>query len=589
MMSSSSSSLSSASFLPSLSQADVEQAAQLIQRTYAPIGLSPEDQKRLQQEIFDIQKRPEAWGLVVPFLNHQDSNVQFFGAHTAQVKIARDWASFPHEHDEDLRDTMIEITSRAIMASRNKVILRKLFVALTSLALLLVPGHPSRWPGWIVSCVTAFSNSGASVEHILDFLAIVAEEIDTAVLFGPSKLQLQQSLLDATPMVIQAITSTITDPQIPLRNLLSALKCLEAWLTTLPSSDLTPLIAVLINLLISYNSDDAFVAISDTLQEIMSKSALSNGAGSRTLTEPLLVYLHVVASPRFDASLGAGAVDESLHSLCKLLVAMGDHSTSYIAANLASSTPVLIPQNLFPWALSGQVATRGQLTQNFLRMMLSFTALPGWYGVDEDESEMTLSFWYLFQEALWSTDFEEGDATPGGAQEAEVVAVSKVVYSQLVQILRRKTVWPSSLQGWTRDQVDKFQVYRRDVGDSLVNAYYILRDDMLKYYLDEVEACLNKQQANGGDGWEDAEAILHCIISIEESLDLEKTPQLSRLFSPSILGRIPVSGHHRIRRTTLSLISTYASWFPSQSTSHPASTLSTMLLGVVHECAEGGV
>ena len=65
---------------------------QLIQQAYTPqANLSSEDQKRLQQELFGIQKRPEAWGLVVPFLNHPDPNVQFFGAHTAQVKIARDW------------------------------------------------------------------------------------------------------------------------------------------------------------------------------------------------------------------------------------------------------------------------------------------------------------------------------------------------------------------------------------------------------------------------------------------------------------------------------------------------------------------
>jgi hypothetical protein len=65
----------------------------LIQHAYAPPGpeTSPDELKRLQQELFDIQKRPEAWGLVIPFLEHQNQNVQFFGAHTAQVKIARDW------------------------------------------------------------------------------------------------------------------------------------------------------------------------------------------------------------------------------------------------------------------------------------------------------------------------------------------------------------------------------------------------------------------------------------------------------------------------------------------------------------------
>jgi hypothetical protein len=65
---------------------------QLILQAYAPSHLvSPDDLKRLQHELFEIQKRPEAWGLVIPLLEHGDQNVQFFGAHTAQVKIARDW------------------------------------------------------------------------------------------------------------------------------------------------------------------------------------------------------------------------------------------------------------------------------------------------------------------------------------------------------------------------------------------------------------------------------------------------------------------------------------------------------------------
>lgn len=82
------------SFAPVLSPEDIERAAGLIRQAYAPQNhLSSEDQRRIQQELFEIQKRPEAWGLVLPFLNHSDPNVQFFGAHTAQVKIARDCLS----------------------------------------------------------------------------------------------------------------------------------------------------------------------------------------------------------------------------------------------------------------------------------------------------------------------------------------------------------------------------------------------------------------------------------------------------------------------------------------------------------------
>jgi hypothetical protein len=66
--------------------------AQLVLQAYSPTSAgNAERLKGLQQDLFEIQKRPEAWGLVIPLLNHQDQNVQFFGAHTAQVKVVRDW------------------------------------------------------------------------------------------------------------------------------------------------------------------------------------------------------------------------------------------------------------------------------------------------------------------------------------------------------------------------------------------------------------------------------------------------------------------------------------------------------------------
>lgn len=97
--------------------------------------------------------------------------------------------------------------------------------------------------------------------------------------------------------------------------------------------------------------------------------------------------------------------------------------------------------------------------------MLAFTGLPGYFGVDEDESEMTLGFWYLFQEALWGTDYHiedgEGDvgeyAEPGSvpyvdAREKEQVRVAKAVYIELVQVLRRKVAFPPPGSGWSKGQ-----------------------------------------------------------------------------------------------------------------------------------------
>lgn len=84
--------------------------------------------------------------MIVPLLDHPDPNVEFFGAHTAQVKIARDWYavhlhnfeamvklfyrdSFPQDHVLDLRNALLDIAGRSVAAGKNKVTLRKLFVA----------------------------------------------------------------------------------------------------------------------------------------------------------------------------------------------------------------------------------------------------------------------------------------------------------------------------------------------------------------------------------------------------------------------------------------------------------------------------
>jgi len=76
---------------------------------------------------------------------------------------------------------------------------------------------------------------------------------------------------------------------------------------------------------------------------------------------------------------------------------------------------------------------------------------------------MTLGFWYLFQEALWSVDyhFEEEDEEEYGdrpslddqvEKEKQQDLIAKAVYGELVQVLRRKVVWPPTpvLNGWAK-------------------------------------------------------------------------------------------------------------------------------------------
>ena len=123
-----------------------------------------------------------------------------------------------------------------------------------------------------------------------------------------------------------------------------------------------------------------------------------------------------------------------------------------MASNLASTN---LPTPVIPNP-PATLPTKSQLISNFLNLILVYTSLPGYFGVDEDESEMTLAFWYLFQEALWSADIEvpDGDLDDAAQKKAEQDQwrVAKAVYSELVQVLRRKVVWPekSLLNGWSR-------------------------------------------------------------------------------------------------------------------------------------------
>jgi hypothetical protein len=102
----------------------------------------------------------------------------------------------------------------------------------------------------------------------------------------------------------------------------------------------------------------------------------------------------------------------------------------------------------------------------------------------------------------------------------------------------------------------------------ILPSYYVLRADMLEYFITEIEERL-PQIHNGWQvskiklnpltvihypSYRKSKHPLHCIMSVQEAVDLEKSPQLRRLFSPQIFGRLPSTGRSRIRRTALGVV-----------------------------------
>ena len=251
-----------------------------------------------------------------------------------------------------------------------------------------------------------------------------------------------QSLRDAVPLVTQAIASSIAPPLDP-GQLQSALKCFEAWIPNLPSryaplrslspspspswtssclsSDITPILPSLFALLDP--AAPTFQPVVSAVLAVLSSTAFADGAGAATLTEPLLQWCAQAGPPIVSAAHRDGP-DETASALCRLLAGLGDHSTTYLAENL-----------------------HAPLVQAFLRLVLSFSALPGSYGADEEESERMLGFWYLFQEALWTVEFPPDSEA---AREKEMWALAKAVYAELVAVLRNKVRWPMPPSGWAK-------------------------------------------------------------------------------------------------------------------------------------------
>lgn len=101
---------------------------------------------------------------------------------------------------------------------------------------------------------------------------------------------------------------------------------------------------------------------------------------------------------------------------------------------------------------------------------MNYTGLPGSYGVDEEESEMTLGFWYLLQESLWSSDFDfdqEDDVAIAEQQQTVIWAIAKTVYKELVQILRQKVLWPEESSQWPKGVLSKECQVERSLTPSL--------------------------------------------------------------------------------------------------------------------------
>lgn len=138
--------------------------------------------------------------------------------------------------------------------------------------------------------------------------------------------------------------------------------------------------------------------------------------------------------------------DPFARTLCRLMTTLGENFTDFIARNL-----------LRPDVIA------------YLNMMIGFVGYPGYFGADQEISEIPLNFWSDLQESM--VDAEDLFGGGAGKDEEELVdeeeaarreekeeeqrrvkEAASLVYRKLVEVLRMKIEYPEEEEwaGWTK-------------------------------------------------------------------------------------------------------------------------------------------
>ncbi|CAG8743627.1 3362_t:CDS:10, partial [Cetraspora pellucida] len=411
------------------------------------------------------------------------------------------------------------------LSGGSNVVVTKLCLALTAYAIQAVPDI---WSNFIPdffemlhSGVIAAQNQGQPLFFelpLLEFLTVIPEEVLRADLIGERKAKVYQELTNSIPRVFSTLQSLLSEyyghPERDLILKQKCLRCLQSWiLYGVPFESLYLLIDNVINLFSLESTNDA---ATEVLVEFISQPRIT-------------MYQNTVCE--------------------KMLSCMTSD-----------------------WAKAQMVNGNAPIRNIWVKMR-----------------EMPLQFWYLLQEPLFdphiipvnnvdNNTVSGEDAitstlqiTPDEAR--KIRETSLIVFRRLIEILRSKIQYPPDTEWseWTKDVREQFKIYRRNVGDTVTNSYYVLQDQMLAFFVDLAITQLNLPGRNPSQ-WQDLESTLFCIKCIAEVVDHNENVYLPRLFGAEVYGMLPLQGHIRLRNTTLSLIGSYADWFKS----HPQYILSAL-------------
>ncbi|KAJ2863755.1 hypothetical protein GGI22_001885, partial [Coemansia erecta] len=519
-------------------------------------------------------------------LASDNMNCRFFGAHTLQVKIARDWATLDEERQHALRGELIRLVVEQSDAPLN--VLSKVNHALSTYALHTVPDP---WSNFLPLTIDEIQEralgagkSAVSAGHaIVDLLELFPEELNRTAMGLTQHARLIQDTKDSLPRVLEILTSVVRglpgspaatgapefavcvgqDPVWRAR----AWKAILQWLQFGVSGD-TLFMSLLdlglqqIEVMVAHQLnassavDDheigaATAALDDMASNINIASKYAKTIGTLVLERVGQPWLSNVLKQCI-----ADRNDQRALQWCSMLVSFGETYTEFMI------------QNITDLQLSEHVNT-------FLQIMLALSRFPGYHGIDEDVSDQPLNFWYLLQEALVDFMYESENDAELAQKATRTQAIVKQLYIELLKALVSKCTYPPT-DVWMdadKEERERFNGYRREVADALLNTYYVLREDMLSLLVDE---SINTMGSFTLESWQNLEALLFALKSIGEAVPESESTFLPRLFSADVLKQsfMPVLqasagndnctaqwGLASTKASILSLIGAYGEWW----------------------------
>jgi hypothetical protein len=466
-----------------------------------------------------------AWQLLAP---EKKPEVQFFGASTIALKVARFFEEIPIDQLAALRQRLLELLSGY---TKQHIVRTRLCVALADLILRSIPEH---WTNPISNIGTIFGGKSTSI--LLELLTVIPEEYSTLTVSTQKRAQIKAELTGSLHLVLPLIQQVINhsaSKNVDNDDAIQAIKCFQAWIQFGISMDqVVPLVKGLIDVT---NNEELFDTAIDALNTLISHPMIDK------YVNLLKQILHGILTlePLLSQLVNEGSY-EMASPLVSLFVTYGENHT-----------PLLV--SLATGGFAGQTVTDSEkeLALRLIKLILGVSTIPAQYPTQETISEIPFGFWCVFQDEIVSSD-------PGKLQQC--IQIFTPMYQTLVDSLLRKSMYNLKEQEWTKDQRETFRCYRTDIADTIMSSFNILKENLLTQLLKHLHTAAANVQENEHN-WPYLEASLLMWSAVSQSLseEEEECPIVSEFLAK--LPSLPYNNNMKVIASALDCIGGFSEWF----------------------------